>query len=61
MKGSRMELGDAEWTVMNAVWERAPASARDVLEIVEPDTRWAYSTVKTLLAQARRQGRAPRA
>ncbi|MEM7244969.1 MAG: BlaI/MecI/CopY family transcriptional regulator [Acidobacteriota bacterium] len=44
-----MKLSDAEWTVMHAVWERSPASARDVLEVTEPETGWAYTTVKTIL------------
>lgn len=46
-----MKLSDAEWTVMNALWEKAPANARDVLETCEPETAWAYTTVKTLLAR----------
>ena len=36
---------------MNAVWETSPASARDVLERIEADTDWAYTTVKTMLAR----------
>ena len=45
-----MKLSDTEWTVMNAVWEAAgPVSARDVLDQVEAETSWAYTTVKTLL------------
>ena len=46
-----MKLSDAEWTVMNAVWESSPATARDVLEHCEAETSWAYTTVKTLLAR----------
>lgn len=44
-----MKLSDSEWTVMTALWERSPASVRDVLERIEPKTAWAYSTVKTIL------------
>jgi BlaI family transcriptional regulator, penicillinase repressor len=59
-----MRLSDAEWTVMNAVWQRSPASARDVLERVGAQTGWAYTTVKTMLERlaekealrARKQG-----
>ncbi len=46
-----MHLSDAEWTVMSALWERSPASARDVLERVERGTDWSYSTVRTLLGR----------
>lgn len=41
---------------MNAVWAQSPASARDVLERVEAETGWAYSTVKTLLARLVEKG-----
>lgn len=44
-----MNLTEAEWKVMKAVWQRIPASTRDVLEVTEPETSWAYSTVKTIL------------
>ena len=46
-----MKLSDTEWTVMNEVWRRSPVSARDVLEAVEGDTEWAYTTVKTILSR----------
>ena len=44
-----MHITEAEWKAMNAVWERSPASARDVLESLENETGWAYTTVKTVL------------
>lgn len=51
-----MRLSDAEWAVMQAVWIEAPASARDVLERVEDERGWAYTTVKTLLARLVEKG-----
>ena len=42
-------LSEAEWRVMNVVWAQAPVSTRDVLERVEDETKWAYTTVKTVL------------
>lgn len=51
-----MRLSDAEWAVMQAVWIGAPASARDVLERVEDERGWAYTTVKTLLARLVEKG-----
>jgi BlaI family transcriptional regulator, penicillinase repressor len=51
-----MRLSDAEWTVMNAVWQRSPASARDVLERVRTQTGWAYTTVKTMLERLAEKG-----
>jgi predicted transcriptional regulator len=51
-----MKLNDSEWTVMQAVWREAPASAREVLERVHAETGWAYSTVKTVLARLVEKG-----
>lgn len=36
---------------MNVLWEDAPRSAREVLVVVEEETRWAYTTVKTMLTR----------
>jgi BlaI family transcriptional regulator, penicillinase repressor len=44
-----MHLSDAEWKIMKALWRRSPAGARDVYEAVHAETRWAYTTVKTML------------
>lgn len=43
------QLSDAEWKVMHAVWADAPTTARRVLQALEAETRWKYSTVKTML------------
>jgi predicted transcriptional regulator len=51
-----LKLTEAEWTVMQAVWRQAPASARDVLDQVGDETGWAYSTVKTLLGRLVEKG-----
>ena len=50
-----MKLSDAEWKVMEALWERSPATVRDVLERV-PGTGWAYTTVKTILERLAAKG-----
>ena len=51
-----MQLSEAEWRVMAVVWERHPASVRDVLEALEGETGWAYSTVKTMLTRLTEKG-----
>ncbi len=52
-----MRLSDAEWVVMNAVWDRpVESSVRDVLEVVEPKTNWAYQTVQTIMVRLTRKG-----
>lgn len=44
-----IDLSRAEWTVMHALWEGAPATVREVLTRTEGRAAWAYSTVKTML------------
>jgi predicted transcriptional regulator len=44
-----MQLSEAEWRLMNALWRAAPATARDVHGEVVAATGWAYTTVKTML------------
>lgn len=49
-------LSDAEWTVMNVVWDLGPVTARQVLHEIEGETGWAYSTVKTILERLAEKG-----
>ncbi len=56
MADSTVKLSDAEWTVIKVVWERFPATARDVLEKIESETGWAYTTVKTILSRLVEKG-----
>ena len=51
-----MRLSDAEWKVMSVVWDRGTASAREVLDVLEAETGWAYTTVKTVLARLAGKG-----
>jgi BlaI family penicillinase repressor len=44
-----MKLTEPEWIIMNALWARHPAKARDVVERLPSSVNWAYTTVKTML------------
>jgi BlaI family penicillinase repressor len=46
---SPIELTEAEWSVIKAVWEQEPATAPDVQSRLHARTRWTYSTVRTLM------------
>jgi len=46
-----MRLTEAEWQIMNALWEKWPATARDVAERLPADVKWAYTTIKTMLTR----------
>jgi BlaI family penicillinase repressor len=47
---------DAEWRVLNALWRKHPASARDLLDALASDRRWAYTTLKTILTRMEQKG-----
>ena len=46
-----MKLTDAEWQIMNALWEKWPATARQVADRLGDDVNWAYTTIKTMLTR----------
>ena len=46
-----MKLTEAEWLIMNALWDGHPATARDIAERLPSDVSWAYTTIKTMLSR----------
>ena len=44
-----MKLTKAEWQIMNALWEKHPATAREVMDRLPAGVKWAYTTIKTML------------
>lgn len=46
-----MKLTDSEWQIMNCLWERYPATARGIAERLPKEVKWAYTTIRTLLAR----------
>jgi BlaI family penicillinase repressor len=59
-KTPRTRLSEAQWRLMRALWTAsAPAgqaTAREVLEALEPGTPWAYTTTKTMLDRLAQKG-----
>lgn len=49
MNDKPIELTEAEWTVIKAVWEGEPCTAPAIQEKLFPQTEWTYSTVRTLM------------
>lgn len=49
MRKTPIELTEAEWTVIKAVWEKEPCTAPDIQQHLEKATAWTYSTVRTLM------------
>ena len=46
-----MKLSENEWKIMNALWKKSPATAREIIEQIPGNVEWAYTTVKTMLSR----------
>jgi BlaI family penicillinase repressor len=46
-----MKLTEAEWQIMNALWQAHPATARQIMERLPAGVNWAYTTIKTMLTR----------
>ena len=46
-----MKLTEAEWLIMNALWDSHPAKARDIARRLPKGVNWAYTTIKTMLSR----------
>ena len=44
-----IELTEAEWKIIKAVWEHEPCAAPTIQEKLHKRTAWTYSTVRTLM------------
>jgi BlaI family penicillinase repressor len=49
MSKPAVELTEAEWSVIKAVWESEPCTAPTIQEKLFKPTGWTYSTVRTLM------------
>ena len=49
--GTNMRLSENEWKIMNSLWKKNPATAREIIEQVSGEVEWAYTTVKTMLSR----------
>jgi len=49
MPSKPIELTEAEWTIIKAVWENEPSTAPAIQEQLFKLTQWTYSTVRTLM------------
>lgn len=49
MAKQRVELTEAEWSIIKGVWAGEPCTATDLQEKLKRQTQWSYSTVRTLM------------
>ena len=46
-----MKLTEAEWQIMNVLWQDSPATTRQIVDRLRDDVDWAYTTISTMLAR----------
>ena len=56
MAKPEIELTEAEWTIIKAVWDTEPCTAPAIQEKLFKQTAWAYSTVRTLMDRMAAKG-----
>jgi len=49
MPKQTVELTEAEWAIIKAVWEHEPCAAPTIQEKLHRRTEWTYSTVRTIM------------
>jgi len=49
MSKPHLELTEAEWGIIKAIWDAEPCTAPDVRQRLAKKTKWTYSTVRTLM------------
>lgn len=56
MAGNTTRISDAEWKVMQVVWEKHPITAAEILAALSGDVPWKDRTVKTLINRLLNKG-----
>jgi BlaI family penicillinase repressor len=56
MSKQTVELTEAEWAVIKAVWDAEPCTATAIQEKLLKATGWTYSTVRTLMDRMTAKG-----
>jgi BlaI family penicillinase repressor len=56
MEKRHISLTDAEWNVMECLWERSPRTGRELTEALEGACGWNRSTTLTLLRRLEAKG-----
>ncbi|MBP7175454.1 MAG: BlaI/MecI/CopY family transcriptional regulator [Thermoclostridium sp.] len=56
METNKISLTPAEWSVMECLWEKAPITGREAVEILNQRMGWNRSTTLTLLRRMEAKG-----
>jgi BlaI family penicillinase repressor len=44
-----VKISDAEWQVMNLLWERSPLTGGEIIAVLEKKSAWRPRTIRTLV------------
>jgi BlaI family penicillinase repressor len=53
---NKPSISDAEWEVMNVLWQQSPLTGSQVVERLKPSKEWSPRTIKTLLNRLVKKG-----
>lgn len=56
MEKNEVSLTQAEWSVMECLWDAGPLTGREVVQRMEQCCRWSRSTTLTLLSRLEHKG-----
>ena len=56
MNGKHISLTEAEWTVMECLWEKSPRTGRETVSWLEQKVGWTRSTTLTMLRRLEAKG-----
>ena len=56
MKDVVCRISDAEWLVINVVWQESPITATKIVEHLLPETNWSPKTIHTLISRLVKKG-----
>ncbi len=56
MSETKCRISEAEWLVMDVLWQASPQTAASIIERVRPETDWSPKTIHTLLSRLTGKG-----
>lgn len=53
---TQVSISDAEWQVMNVIWQGQPMAAQEIVAALSDQEDWAPATIKTMLHRLVKKG-----
>lgn len=50
------KISDSEWTIMQVLWSKGPASSQEIVALIQQKKTWAPTTIKTLISRLIQKG-----